>query len=371
MVPDFTNPETVRSWFAKRQYLLDIGVDGFKTDGGEFIHAPDTLFHDGSTGLEGKNRYPQIYTAAYGRFSGPERVLFSRAGYAGQHTTPILWAGDQQAQNSELKAALTAGLSAALTGIPFWGFDIGGFAGPLPTPNLYLRATQLACFCPVMQWHSEPPEGQFRELMPGAEGNNERSPWNMVETAGDVAYLDKIRFWHNLRMNLLPYIYASAIESATSGKPMMRPLVYEWPEDKNVIDLEDEFLLGEGMLVAPLLEEHARSRRVYLPAGKWVDFFSRETLSGGQWVNMAHGGHVAVYQRCGCGVALNLDESLALGGNVGNSTERYSRLHFLLAGPHGTMTFSDNLGSDLRLDWKDGGITEKGKAASPYSWELI
>lgn len=77
-------------------------------------------------------------------------MLFSRAGYAGQHTTPCYWSGDQQSVNSELRSALTAGLSAAMTGIPFWGFDIGGFAGPLPSPDLYRRATMLACFCPIM-----------------------------------------------------------------------------------------------------------------------------------------------------------------------------------------------------------------------------
>src|SRR5699024_4143290 len=149
----------------------ELGVDGFKTDGGEFIYRDDVRFADGSSGRAGKNRYAQQYTAAYTRHLAPEQALFSRAGYAGQHTTPIHWAGDQQSQYSELASALRAGLSAALTGIPFWSFDIGGFAGPLPSLDLYRRATQLACFVPVMQWHSEPDGGQFRELMPGGEGN--------------------------------------------------------------------------------------------------------------------------------------------------------------------------------------------------------
>ena len=133
MIPDLTNPVAEESWFAKRQYLTELGVDGFKTDGGEFIYRDDVRFADGSSGRAGKNRYAQQYTAAYTRHLAPEQALFSRAGYAGQHTTPIHWAGDQQSQSSELASALRAGLSAALTGIPFWGFDIGGFAGPLPT----------------------------------------------------------------------------------------------------------------------------------------------------------------------------------------------------------------------------------------------
>lgn len=93
MIPDFTNPETVHSWFARRQYLLEMGVDGFKTDGGEFVCDPSVRFADGSTGRQGINGYAQSYTAAYSDFIGPGRVLFSRAGYAGQHTTPAIGPG--------------------------------------------------------------------------------------------------------------------------------------------------------------------------------------------------------------------------------------------------------------------------------------
>ena len=148
MVPDFTNPATVESWFAKRQYLLDMGVDGFKTDGGEFIHCVDARFHDGTTGREGMNRYCRDYTERYRDFAGPERVIFSRAGFSGQHTVPCHWAGDQQSQNRELASVLRAGLSAAASGILFWGFDLGGFAGPLPSLDLYRRATQMASSAP-------------------------------------------------------------------------------------------------------------------------------------------------------------------------------------------------------------------------------
>ena len=100
-------------------------------------------------------------------------MIFSRAGFSGQHTVPCHWAGDQQSQNRELKSVLCAGLSAAASGILFWGIDLAGFAGALPTLDLYRRATQMACFLPIMQWHSEPDGGQFRELMPGGEGKVE------------------------------------------------------------------------------------------------------------------------------------------------------------------------------------------------------
>ena len=297
MIPDFTNPETRRTWLGKRRYLLEMGIDGFKTDGGEFIYSDDVRFFDDSTGREGKNRYARDYAEAYASVLGPEQALFSRAGYAGQHRTPLLWAGDQQSVNSELASALRAGLSAALSGIAFWGFDIAGFAGPLPSPELYLRATQLACFCPVMQWHSEPDGGQFRELMPGAEGNNERSPWNMERAFGLPGFAQEVLYWHRLREALLPYLLETARDCAAQGRPMLRPLVYYWPEDEAALDCEDEFLLGHDLLVAPLLDEGVRGRSVYLPSGQWRDLFTGELHEGPKVLDTGETGRIAVFTR--------------------------------------------------------------------------
>lgn len=159
LLPDFSKKETRDWWFSKRQYLLDMGVDGFKTDGGEFVLTDEAAVEDGRTGKELRNAFAEDYIRAYEEFVGPERVLFSRAGYTGQQRFPIQWAGDQQSEWSELRGVLSAGLSAGLSGIIYWSFDIGGFAGPLPTAELYERATQLALFMPVMQWHSEPVGG--------------------------------------------------------------------------------------------------------------------------------------------------------------------------------------------------------------------
>lgn len=196
----------------------------------------------------------------------------------GQHTTPCHWGGDQQSTNDELRHVLSAGLSAALSGILFWGFDLAGFAGPLPTLDLYRRATILACFTPIMQWHSEPDGGQFKELMPGGEGNNERSPWNMAAVYNSPEFVTEMRFWHWLRMNLQPYLMATAFRCAAEKVPMMRPLVYEWPRDKAARQVEDEFLLGDAILVAPLLEENQTAREVYLPEGEWYAFLRENAI---------------------------------------------------------------------------------------------
>jgi alpha-D-xyloside xylohydrolase len=310
MLPDWSNEETRRLWFAKRRYLLELGVDGFKTDGGEFIYTdelPDTaqlLFADASKGSEMVNGYAQSYINAYQDFitsdsKGGERTLFSRAAYTGQQATPMLWAGDQKSSFAELRSQLKAGLSAALSGIIFWGFDIGGFSGPLPSPELYLRATQMACFCPVMQWHSEPDSGQFGESVNC--NNNERSPWNIasqVPSDEREAYLERIRFYHALRMKLLPYICSEAQHCVEHLEPLMRPLVYEWPDAGETINLEDEYLFGRNLLVAPVLEAGVSKRQVWLPPGKWREYFGGELHQGGVWIE-APAEHIPVFERAG------------------------------------------------------------------------
>ncbi|SEP59472.1 glycoside hydrolase family 31 protein [Butyrivibrio sp. TB] len=281
LVPDFSNPETKEAWFSKRQYLLDMGISGFKTDGGEFIYDDSVVSSNNKTGKELKNAYCQEYTRTYYDYLGKENVLFSRAGYTGAQRTPILWAGDHQSTYKELKNVYRAAISAACSGIIFWGFDIGGFAGPLPSADLYLKSTQFACFCPVMQWHSEPDGGQFKEILKGAEGNNERSPWNIARFYGKPELLDEIRKWHKLRMKLIPYIYGEAQKAADKGIPMMRMLFMENPTDEKAYDYEDEYYFGDDLLVAPLFEENIKSRTLYLPKGKWIGMFSKNLYEGG------------------------------------------------------------------------------------------
>nr|MCR4833178.1 glycosyl hydrolase [Butyrivibrio sp.] len=285
LVPDFSNPETKKSWFSKRKYLLDMGIDGFKTDGGEFIYEDDVISFDQKSGKELKNSYCQEYINSYYEAIGKDHVLFSRAGYTGAQRTPILWAGDHQSTYEELKNVYTAAISAACSGIIFWGFDIGGFAGPLPSMDLYLKATQFACFCPIMQWHSEPDGGQFKDLLPSAEGNNERSPWNIAESYKAPEFIDEIRKWHHLRMKLLPYIYKEAKKAAENGMPLMKALFIENPTDRSSYEWEDEYYFGDDLLIAPLLEKDMDRRQVYLPEGEWTGLFSQKEYDGGQIVD--------------------------------------------------------------------------------------
>lgn len=237
------------------------------------------------------------YTSAYKKFVGKDKVVFSRAGFSGQHTISIQWAGDQQSRPEEMKSVLKAGLSAAASGILFWGFDIAGFAGPLPSMDLYRRATQFACFCPIMQWHSEPDGGQFKDLMAGSSGENERSPWNIAKAYNCPEFIDEMRYWHKLREELRPYIYATAKKCVKENTPMMRPLFYQFPEDENGLNCEDEYMFGEDYLVAPFIEEDQTRREVYLPEGNWKDFFTGEVFKGEQVILSSENGKIPVFIR--------------------------------------------------------------------------
>ena len=283
LLPDFTNPETCAWWFEKRDHLLDIGVEGFKTDGGEFLFGSDVCLSDGTRGAAAHNLYPMHYERAYHdwmRRRGVEGVLFSRAGYAGAQTVPIHWAGDQLSTWPELRAQLNAGLSAGLSGVLFWSFDIGGFAGELPEAELYLRATAMGCFSPVMQWHAEPRNGQFYATHDAAF-NNDRSPWNLAAKLNDPALLDIACGFARLREQLRPYLWAEAQHCVQAGRPMMAHLCLDYPEDAAALSCHDAYMLGRKYLVAPVVEAQAVGRTVYLPKGMWKHFFTGEVFAGG------------------------------------------------------------------------------------------
>ena len=289
LLPDFTNPETIAWWFGKRKYLLDMGVEGFKTDGGEFLLDDTAILHDRSNGLETHNRYPGQYIEAYHRFmeeNGVRGVTFSRADSTGAQTRPLHWAGDQLSTWNELRSQLRAGISAGLSGVLFWGFDIGGFAGELPSAELYLRATALGCFCPIMQWHAEPRSGQFYATHEDGF-NNDRSPWNLAQKLHDPRILEVSVKFAKLRKALQPYLIREAAWCAENGRPMMAHLCLDFPEDENACACVDQYMLGRNLLVCPIVDEGAAVRSVWLPQGTWKHYFTGENYIGGQFREFA------------------------------------------------------------------------------------
>ena len=110
-------------------------------------------------------------------------------------------------------------------------------------------------------------------------------------------FLDEMRAWHKLRQTLRPYLWEQAQKCVAESRPMLRPLAYGWPEDRQAVLCDDEYMLGDGLLVAPLLEENAVSRGVYLPAGKWRDYFTGEAFEGPAWIDSAPDGRIPVFSK--------------------------------------------------------------------------
>jgi alpha-glucosidase (family GH31 glycosyl hydrolase) len=295
MLMDFTNPEAARWWLDKRAYLIDeLGVDGFKTDGGEHLWSRDARFHNGMRGAEAWNLYPNLYVGAYYNFitekKGGDALTFSRAGYTGAQAYPMHWAGDEYSTWETLQEAIIASLNAGLSGIPFLGWDIAGFSGEIPTAELYLRSTAMAAFCPVMQYHSD-----FNHHR---TPKRDRTPWNIAERTGSPEVIDIYRGYAHLRMRLLPYIESEASHCAKTGEPLMRPLLLDWPEDPETWKITDQYCFGRALLVAPVIMEGQRERKLYLPAGEWQDLWNGQVVQGGQWIEREAPVHVIpVYRR--------------------------------------------------------------------------
>ncbi|MDR3242302.1 MAG: glycosyl hydrolase [Lactobacillaceae bacterium] len=320
---DFTNPAAKKWWFGKRQYLIDMGVDGFKTDGGEMVFGAQARFADGSTGRKMRNQYPAEYIAAYYEFVQQNNgMTFSRSGYLGAGQFPAHWAGDERSTFDAFQRSLKAGINSGLSGVIFWGWDLAGFNGDIPSAELFMRATAMATFCPIMQYHAES-KGEF---------NQDRTPWNIAERTGDAKVIPTYRYFANLRMNLLPYIAWQAQLACESGLPLMQALKLTYPTDSRYDDMCDEYLFGDSLLVAPIIVESATSRNVILPAGKWVDFWTHEVLTGATEIAVTVPiDRIPVYIRENSVIPLNVNQDTPeLGSSVGNDITKYQQQKFIV-----------------------------------------
>jgi len=270
LMPDFTSPAATDWWLAKRRYLVDeVGVDGFKTDGGEHAWGADLVYADGTHGGETNNRYPLLYGQAYHRLAP---VTFSRAGYTGSGVVPCHWAGDEDSTWEAFRASITAGLSAGASGVFFWGWDLGGFSGEVPTAELYLRSAAAAALSPIMQYHSE-----FNHHR---SPSRDRTPWNVAERTGNAEVVDVFRGFTRLRTRLIPYLAAEGRRAVAERRPLMRALFFDAQDDERVWEFPYQYLLGDALLVSPVCEEGATTWATYLPEGEWIDAWSGERLEG-------------------------------------------------------------------------------------------
>lgn len=266
VIIDFSNPDA-RNWYAdKIRKLMALGAAVIKTDFGEGI--PEEALYRCIDGKYFHNLYSLVYNATVFDASA-ENIVWARSGTAGSQRYPLHWGGDSQCSFEALTGTLRAALSIGMSGIPFFSHDIGGFIGQ-PDDELYVRWSQLGLFSSHSRCH-------------GVWNRSSREPWRYSKEACDI-----FRFYDKLRYSLMPYIYEQARICTVTGLPMMRALYLEYPEDRNVRYIDDEYLFGDSLLIAPVLKPLCKSRvrNVYLPKGTWFDYFTKEKIvSVGQWIS--------------------------------------------------------------------------------------
>ena len=266
---DFSNPEA-REWYAEKiRKLIRMGAGTIKTDFGEGI-AEEALYHS----IQGKffhNLYSLVYNHvvfnAIKDASG-DQIVWARSGTAGSQRYPLHWGGDSQCSFEALAGTLRGALTAGISGIPFFSHDIGGFIGT-PNDELYVRWAQLGLFSSHSRCH-------------GCGDHTYREPWRFSPEACRI-----FRFYDKLRYSLMPYIYSQAEKCTRTGLPMMRALYLAYPQDRNVRHIDDQYLFGDSLLIAPVLKPLSRTtyRDIYLPEGVWFDYFTRERIeSPGKWI---------------------------------------------------------------------------------------
>ena len=274
--PDFGNPDVRRWWGEHLLFYTELGVSGIWNDMNEpaSFRGPlpdDIIFTDEdrvSTHAEIHNVYGHNMAKAtyegWKKLTNKRPFVITRACYSGSQKYTTVWTGDNQSLWTHLRMAIPQQCNLGLSGIPFIGTDIGGF-GADTTPELLIRWIEAGCFSPLFRNHC-------------AKGSMNQEPWLFGEET-----LAIYRKYVELRYTLLPYFYDLCWECEKTGLPIIRPLVLHYENDDNVRNLNDEFLVGRQLLVAPVVEQGARKRMVYLPEGIWYDYWSHAEYQGNQY----------------------------------------------------------------------------------------
>ena len=269
-IVDFTNPKAVQWYQDKLGGLLDMGVDCFKTDFGERIPT-DAVYANGADPEKMHNYYTYLYNKAVYevlamRRGSKEAVLFARSATVGGQKFPVHWGGDCWSDYESMEQSLRGGLSLTSSGFGFWSHDIGGFEST-STPDVYKRWAAFGLLSTHSRFHGS---------------KSYRVPWMYDEEAVDV-----VRFFANLKMEMLPYLYSSAYMTSRTGIPMLRSMALEFEEDRNCRYLDKQYMLGDSLLVAPIFNEEGRAS-YYLPKGLWTNYLTGETAEGGTWREEHH-----------------------------------------------------------------------------------
>ena len=259
-VLDLSNPKTVKWYQDKIANLIKLGVGAIKCDFGEA--APyDGFYYSGRGGLYEHNLYPVRYNKALFeavKANSGEGVIWARSAWAGSQRYPLHWGGDAATTNTGMLGDLRGGLSFGLSGFSFWSHDMGGFVTASPE-DIYRRWLPFGFLSSHTRAHGAPPT----------------EPWLISES-----FTKAFRQAAEMKYKLMPYVYAQAKDCSERGLPMVRALLVEFPEDPGAWLVEDEYMFGSQILVAPLLES-GDSRMCYLPKGKWIDYQTGKVYEGG------------------------------------------------------------------------------------------
>ena len=277
--PSFTNPK-VRSWWAdKQKFLIDMGVRGVWNDMNEpasfkgplpddvqFADEDDTvILHKDAHNIYG-HCMAMATKDGWLKYDGRRPFIITRAAYAGTQRYALVWTGDNQSIWAHLQMAIPQLCNLGLSGFSYAGTDVGGF-GADTTKELLARWVQVGCLSPFFRNHS-------------AQGTRKQEPWQF-----DKELLEIYRKYVELRYHLLPYIYDCFFESEQTGLPIMRPLMLNFEKDAETYEINDEFMVGEWLLAAPVVTQGTTMRLVYLPEGAmWYDFWTGEKYKGGQYI---------------------------------------------------------------------------------------
>jgi alpha-glucosidase len=275
-LPDLTNPqarEYVKGFL--RAMVVDLGMDGWMSDFGEWAPT-DAVYADGSDPVARHNLYPVDWHRLWREVMDEVRpdgdyVVFARSGFTGVHAVSMIhWIGDQETDWSDtdgLPTVVPALINLGLSGIPYVTHDIAGFSGTIAPPStkeLFMRWTELGAFTPIMRTH----EGARKDLN-----------WSWNEDAETIAHF---RRFARIHQALGGEIRALASEAASSSAPILRHLMLVFPNDRHSRTVSDQFMLGDSLLVAPVVTEGATTRNVYLPPGTWFHIWTGQRYDGGR-----------------------------------------------------------------------------------------
>lgn len=352
---DPTNPEGVRWWQEMlRRLLVETGYDGWMHDFGEFTPR-DAVFANGRTGEEIRNLYPTLYHrtgAEICREVKPDFCFFVRSGYTGSNQwAPAAWPGDQHTDWSwdrGLPGVIPAGLSVGICGTNTWGPDIGGFFDAwdrsrrtAASKELWIRWCQFGALTPIMRDHL----GSKRWTTPDA-----------VDLWTDEETVDTWRRYARLHNALVPHLLAYARIAHQTGAPTMRHLVLRYPGEPEALKQDHQYLLGDELLVAPVVEEGARTRRVWFPPGTWYSYWDETAWQGPGYQEVpAPLEQIPLFVRGGAALPLYARPVVTLAGLAADELLRALELRIYPLGQNGgEHQFRFHDGSGLRLRERAG-----------------